>query len=427
VDQPTTQSERTIDRRPNGHGSTGRGALVWVALVALVVGAAAGFVGGRLSTGSGDDSTTLEAVGADAGAGAAFDTPAAAGSTLDGSPATTAAGGAFSSMGGQPAFEEPSMPAERLFKRTAGGAELRVTRAAGPRCTGEGCPPPECLPVGFVTVIAIEEWDVGGGGASMWAEPEGPARIIGTVVASGSLSGSASTSFLGGLIVQTSRDVARVRLIDPRGGVLDEMAPVGGIAVVVTRITTASTLRGPIERLDAVVESLDAAGRVLARSSYDELANGPSKACVDRMRPPSSSPPATVAPPKPALPAPGEQPADRASAERAVRAAFDAALGGRGTAEANANIDDPDGLQEARDASAKAFPQYAEPGTVRFVLDELVFTGPTRASYSYRAVVSADGMVLLSNIGTARLVDGRWLITRATMCQILPTKPPGTC
>lgn len=415
-----------------------RSATAWVAVVALVAGAAGGFAGGRLSA-SNDDTAAGAKVAAVGGApneptDVSRTDSASAPSVIivQGGVAATGSSGSLSKPSGPIDYKPPTMT--RLFKRTVAGVELRASRVDENMtngCRGNGCPPPDCFPTSRVQVTTVDTWDVGGGGGSLWAKIDQPAVVTGMLYPN--FRGTESKDAVTGYVVQTDASVAKVRWIASDGSLRDEMAPDHGVAVLAARLPFDMNI-GPLANDGSSIVALDAAGKVLVRitMSVDERTNigGPSQKCIDAMKGPNAGsgdgPTSPVVPSQP-LPAKGEQPADVAAAEKAVRATFAAALGGGGALTVDSNIDDPDGLQELRDASAKQFPQYAGPGKVKFVLDELVFTSPTRASFRYRVLATDNDTLLASHVGTARVVNGKWLITRATVCELLPVHPNGNC
>lgn len=121
-------------------------------------------------------------------------------------------------------------------------------------------------------------------------------------------------------------------------------------------------------------------------------------------------------PPPPALPEPGEQPADPAAAQSAVEAAFTATWGDDVPARL-AVIDDGTGLEAAWEAVAAG--PYAEAATgATFTIRELVFSAPDEAWFRYDIDSSAADFT--DRYGRAVLGgDGVWRITRDTVCQDL--------
>ena len=421
-----------VKRAPRG------GATAWVAVVALLAGAAGGFAGGRLSASNHDGvatGTKVDAVGgapSDATGATASESATASTMTVRGA---TGSSGSFSASGAPVDYKPPTVT--RLFKRVVSGVEIRISRIDQNMtngCVGNGCPPPECFPTASVQVATIDTWDVGSGGGSLWPKIDKPAVLSGTLYPNPTLVDAKDA--VTGYVLQTDASVATVRWLASDGSTRDEMTPDHNVVVLAARLPI-DLSKGPIPVAPdgSTIVALDAAGKVLTRitpSGMDESAamGGMSQKCLDAMKGPNTSSgdeATTTATPIQPMPAKGEQPTDLAAADQAVRATFTAAMGGNGAPANDANIDDPDGLQALRDASAKQFPQYAEPGKVKFVLDELVFTSPTRASFRYRVLTTDNETLVISHIGTTRAVNGKWLITRATMCELLPVHPNGTC
>jgi hypothetical protein len=118
---------------------------------------------------------------------------------------------------------------------------------------------------------------------------------------------------------------------------------------------------------------------------------------------------------KPALPAPGEQPAG-ATAEDQVRAAFIGAFDGTTSQDEKAEfIERP---EVWRDANQQLLDGPYGDVKVRADVDEVVFTDPDHASVRYQ-LVSSDDRVPRYQIGDAVLRDGRWLVAITTPCDLL--------
>lgn len=121
-------------------------------------------------------------------------------------------------------------------------------------------------------------------------------------------------------------------------------------------------------------------------------------------------------PPPPALPDPGEQPADAETARATIvgmmTALYDASIVGEGVD----FLDDPTGVAEAGEQVAQG--AYADQAaSAQAVIEELVFTSPTEAWFRYR--IDTDGARFDDRYGIAVVIDGNWKITRATVCQDL--------
>jgi len=126
---------------------------------------------------------------------------------------------------------------------------------------------------------------------------------------------------------------------------------------------------------------------------------------------------ASCEPPPPALPDPGEQPADPAAAEAEIVAAMTALYDSTVLLDQEGGyLDDATGIADARAQVAEG--SYSnEASTSVAVVEELVFTSPTEAWFRYR--IDTAGIGLTNRYGIAVDVDGAWKITRSTICQDL--------
>jgi hypothetical protein len=113
---------------------------------------------------------------------------------------------------------------------------------------------------------------------------------------------------------------------------------------------------------------------------------------------------------------PGEQPADPAGAEERVRAAFTGIFDSSQPREDKAPLSERPAVWSAAN-KALVEGQYGEMVEgLRAVVDEVVFTSPTRAAVRFDLVTPA-GYGSADQVGHAVLVDGRWLVTIETTCQ----------
>jgi hypothetical protein len=122
----------------------------------------------------------------------------------------------------------------------------------------------------------------------------------------------------------------------------------------------------------------------------------------------------SCSPPPPALPEPGEQPADPVAAQAEIvdvmTLVYDATEREEGV------VTDTTGIAEAREqVAAGGFAGEAD--SARATIEELVFTSPTEAWFRYR--IDTSGAGLSDRYGIAQFVDGSWKITRDTVCQDL--------
>lgn len=114
----------------------------------------------------------------------------------------------------------------------------------------------------------------------------------------------------------------------------------------------------------------------------------------------------------------GDQPDDPAAAEAAVRHAFVTFYdGARPEADRVAVVDDPRGIADAiRAAQAGEF--ALDVLNAKAVVSSVRFTSASTAAATFSVMVS--GVEKVSGVeGAARLVDGRWKVTRSTVCASL--------
>jgi hypothetical protein len=126
---------------------------------------------------------------------------------------------------------------------------------------------------------------------------------------------------------------------------------------------------------------------------------------------------AACEPPPPALPGPGEQPADPAAAEAEVRDVFarlfDPALPFDDKAHL---LDDATGVAVAAAGAREGDFADAAASAVH-TIEDFVFTSPTEAWFRYGIDTSVG--YFGQRYGRAHLIDGAWRIERAVMCQDL--------
>lgn len=192
--------------------------------------------------------------------------------------------------------------------------------------------------------------------------------------------------------VQTSAEVTAIT-VTWDDGLVDTTEPVDGFAVLVvdgdrawehTYEVSATGAGGPVSH----------AGEALEQQSM----NSP-QACN---------------PPPPALPAPGEQPADPVAAEADVVAAFDALWADLGADTESARLDDWTGVFAALDAvRTGGFAEAA--GSAVHTVDEVSFTSPTEVWFRYTLTTSMG--TFGERYGTATLTDAGWVFPRAVVCQ----------
>jgi hypothetical protein len=212
-----------------------------------------------------------------------------------------------------------------------------------------------------------------------------------------------------GVVAQVGADVTSVTLTTPTG--TDTAVPVSSEAgpVVVLLVP------GPIT--DDLQLELERSSGTQTATPSDLMESWNSPEFRDACQPPP-----------PALPEPGEQPADAAAAEAAVRDSFDT-IRAEDIAERLEVIDDVTGIEAAWAAIAAG--QYADAAAgATFTIRDFVFSSPTEAWFRYDIESSAG--TFTDRYGRAVLGgDGTWLVTRDTVCQDLalamaPCDPQGS-
>ncbi len=115
------------------------------------------------------------------------------------------------------------------------------------------------------------------------------------------------------------------------------------------------------------------------------------------------------------LPPAGVQPPHPAAARLEVAHAFRVVYSfGQPPAARRALIDVPAGL-DAPSAAAASGPYATNVTSVSAKVDRIVFTSPTTAVVAYDLVLDGT-QTFATRVGHARLVGGRWKVTRATVC-----------
>lgn len=293
-----------------------------------------------------------------------------------------------------------------MFRRDANDVTVRAyqSRGEGSACPAEAaCPPPECLPAGYVSAGLSTDDAVGTASGPIYADPFEP------VIASHGFLGVPEGAPVAWAVAQVGPDVATVRAEFTAGGE-DEMEPVDGVAV----------LASPVEPIDegqprfgGTVEALDGSGAVLAATELD--GNLPVEQRV-LGRP-------ECAPRPPGLPEPdGPPPADEEAARQAVIDVFTRVYTGDdpgGQDEQFADVDDATGIAEAVEVVRQNFPD-AITGTNSVRVDEVRFLNPTTAAVRYTILLPDYSIPEFPNrIGEAVFVDGSWKVTRETICHDL--------
>jgi len=285
--------------------------------------------------------------------------------------------------------------------------------------------PDFCDPVGDLAAWAITD-DVVLQGSAPWTEgaiPElWPSLLFGGMV---------EAEFVA-IVMQVDGDVRSVRLSNPAGAV-DEMEPVGGAVVLAVPSPDGDVgmMGGDPDAFDGYQLVAQYADGTARRGDWDVVQQGhpawggPGPCNQEGIIEGEIIVPATVEAVENTLPAAGaEQPADPAAAEAEIEANFDSLYGNPDDDVDRSNvIDDSSGLDVVMDQLRdNGFGDEAESAAV--TIQELVFTSPEEAVFRYTLTTPAANFG--GQIGRARLLDGTWKITRATLCQDL-AKAGATC
>jgi hypothetical protein len=252
------------------------------------------------------------------------------------------------------------------------------------------CPPPECNPTSyFIAELSNEEAVSQNGSASF--PLDGPAASRGET-ALGQQEGAPVSSYM----VQTNDEVTNVRGTWP-DGVVDEMAPVDGWAVV------AHSGAASASALEVVLGD----GSTVALKDF-----GPGSSAS---YPAQCTPPP---PPPPELPPAGEeQPADVAAASQAVTDVYLTVFTHGSDPDRNETlIEDGPALRPLNDKAKENFGQARE--TITVEVGEIRFLSATEAALYYE--LKYEGAMLLGRqVGYAKFIDGQWKVARDTMCSLL--------
>jgi hypothetical protein len=211
------------------------------------------------------------------------------------------------------------------------------------------------------------------------------------------------------VVVQAPVDTANVR-VQFADGATDQAVPQGGLAVLTVpgQPSTPVTEDGYTYWMDPIPDfevSFDGGAEPVTVGSDG----------VGNWNDPEFR--RSCSPPPPALPEPGEQPADPVTAEAEIRTVVSSLYGVVATDQVGSDlIDDPTGVAEAREqVQAGVYAEDAASATA--AVEELVFTTPTEAWFRYS--IDTAGNDFYDRYGMAVAVDGIWKVTRATVCQDL--------
>jgi len=194
-------------------------------------------------------------------------------------------------------------------------------------------------------------------------------------------------------MVQTNDQVTNVRGTWGDGAV-DEMAPLGGWAMVAHQ--------GPASLTSLVASLKD--------GSTLELNSRANNAYPVSCQPPPPAPPELP-------PAGSEQPADVAAAKQGVTDAYKYVFTAGNDSTKNGDyIEDVESVKSAADTTKSNFPEAS--ATVSVEVGEIRFLSANEAALYFE--LKYDGGALFGQqIGYAKLIDGRWKIERDTMCMVL--------
>jgi hypothetical protein len=300
---------------------------------------------------------------------------------------------------------------DMLFERTTGtGFGLRV--ALGERYpqqtqadwgAGEWRPAPWCFPSAQLRVSLAGNGVVDIGGVPWYEQPYDGWAVSWLVL------GGSDNSPQWVVVVQSPPDTTNVRATFADGST-DEVAPQNGIAA----------LTAPGEPPTRITDGEYSYWRDATPSFEVTFEGGPEPVTVPSDGGTPWADPEfrdSCTPPPPELPEPGEQPADPAAAEAAIRESMALLYGAIGDeADRSDLIDDPTGVAEARAQVLEgSFAEAASSAEV--AIEELVFTDPGTAWFRY--AIDTSQTYLDNRYGIAVDVDGVWKITRATICQDL--------
>jgi hypothetical protein len=317
-------------------------------------------------------------------------------------------GGGGSGQYSQNAYEEPAL--DLISERTT--AEGIVLRAHLQQSQGEFAdqwwpgadfgdwkPADWCMPAGQLRISMNNATMANLGWASWYSAPKNGLSV--STFAGGYVEGAP----VFGAAIQLAPGATNVTLTTADGR-SDSAAPIADLALL--------AISGPItEDFTVTVERPES---TTTTSAADLTATWTSTDYNDACQPPP-----------PALPEPGEQPADPAAARAAAEESWAKArdFDGLDTAERLGLIDDPTGVAEAWDAIGAS--TYAEAaGSSQSVIRDFVFTSPTEAWVRYDVLTSVTN--ILNRYGILILGDdGVWRVTRATICQDIAIVPESAC
>jgi hypothetical protein len=385
-------------------------------VLALLAGPMLGFLAGR----AGRQTRTDVASGSDGERVTVEETPGSLPTVILGD---SDSGAALAAPGGEPQIVEgvpypsPKGPLAKSFVRDVDGTTIRVYRAAIDPPTHAGPPwwepPASCFPNGYVQADVSTGDAVGIVSGGLYAELPNMS-VVGTLGAIGVGEGAP----LWVVVAQAPAGAAILRATFPDGQA-DEMEPIDGVAVLVG---PASIEPGDPAEYETTVplEAFNADGRSLGTGTARSGAYFP----AELNETPESSAPhsggeqsAECFGPQ-QLPPPGdEQPADPAAARAEIERLFGVRFADRTDEERLANLDDPTGMREVYEQMRNG-PYAQQVLGSRPVFRDLVFLSATRAAVQYETEVPGyPPQAFGQQFGEVVFVDGRWKITRESVCR----------
>jgi len=295
-----------------------------------------------------------------------------------------------------------NVPMARVFTRTtADGLVIRAYRAdVDTSSEAHGppwwTPPGYCYPNGYVQADVSNEAIAGVAYASLYAAQPDGAKVGGQYMIVGR--NEQSPRWI--VIAQGPSSAARLRATFPDGS-RDEMAPVGGVAVL------AGTGSANPTNTKVTITALDASGAELGSATLPGEGQG-AAAQYDNV---SCAVPQT-------LPAPGkEQPADVTAAHQAVVDAFNGAYAkGVDDSAFDSYFVDSHGFDTVRQQLRNG-PYKEQVKTATMKLNDVVFLDATTAAIQYEIDIPNYATPSFPNrFNEAHLVNGTWKLDRQGWC-----------
>lgn len=377
-------------------GARRRSRLIGATAIVVVAGIGGGFAAGWASRSTPHTATSVASPG---GIGA----PSVAGGEVGASATTmvTPAGG-VAARGGGTVWASPvgvaggtsvGQKVTSLGRRTTlDGIAVRAYRNS---FTGPGSLPAQCSPTGSLIVElsdtdAVFETDV-----PLYPEAAQKAKVMGS-----GLWGLVEGAPAAWAVIATAPGIDKVSVSFDGGGT-DVVRPVGGVAVVASRLKTE-----PAGGLTGTVLASGSGGTttlpLLLRETPEPMMTAPGCLPV---------PPATVPNTVPSLPPAGTQPSDPAAARAAVTKAIGIVFGG-------VAVPDPFEYVQGATASLKAAQKTAADNNptahTTTVVQQIVFTSPTTGAVRYQLL--DNGSPVLDPISQVVLDAGTWKVTAASAC-----------